>query len=123
MDAKIWFTLVLLSLPLNNRISTFQKEDLKIISGNCVQYSKIPPNYNANELSKITGINQKYFTSAIELVTGGKKKVYPINDQVFNHSFFDSFDFNPNRNVLLYIRIYEHNKRSIVIVERIKMKT
>lgn len=94
----------------------------KIINVVLIDVSKI--NLNTNEISKITGIEQSFFTTSIcfKSSDGSKKKCLPVNDKKFNYSYFNT-EIYPNfkdRKVKLYIDIYNYNDKEFLVISKIE---
>ncbi len=97
-----------------------QNESKLILEISNLSYSKIPPKYDVNLLSRITKFNAKYFTSAIGGTYDNKRIDYPINDKMFNHSFFNSFDYDPKRKVKLHIQKYSFENKVYFVAIKIE---
>jgi hypothetical protein len=104
----------------NCKSQTKQIQQYIIIEISNVSYSKIPPKYNLELLSEATKINKKSFSSAISGLSNNKTVDFPINDKVFNHEFFNGFDYNPQRKIKLYLQKYVFENKEYLIAVKIE---
>lgn len=116
---KLLLALITL-LNLSCKGQNIQNENKLIFEISNLSYSKIPPKYDINLLSRITNYNAKYFTSAIGGTYENKRIDYPINDKIFNHSFFNGFDYNPNRKAKLHIQKYTFENKEYFVAVKIE---
>ena len=111
---------ILLIVNINCKSQTMESREYIMIELSDVSYSKIPPKYNKVILSNATKINKKYFTSAIGGKSENKLIDFPINDMVFNHEFFNGFDYNPQRKIKLYLQKYVFENKEYLIAVKIE---
>lgn len=104
----------------NCKSQTIESNEYIIIELSNISYSKIPPKYNKALLSKVTKIRKEYFTSAIGGQNENKSIDFPINDLVFNHEFFNDFDYNQKRKVKIYLQKYLYENKEYLIAVKIE---
>jgi hypothetical protein len=86
-----------------------------------ISYGKLSQSADSlSLLTKATKINKKYFSSAVYTKDMNKTVCYPINDKVFNHEFFNDFDYNSQRKIKLYLQKYVFENKEYFIAVKIE---
>ena len=96
------------------------KNEIVVIEITNVNYGKISDNFDKVELSKITNIKKENFTSAISGIYLTEKVSYPINDLVFNHDFFNQFEYKEKQKLKLYLQKYQLKNKDILVAIKIE---
>lgn len=112
--------LLLLIFGLSCQSQTRTNFKSKIIETKQVAYGKISPNNDFKLLSEITGINKSQLTSSIYVRVNNNKKEIPINDNSFNHDFFNRYDYKSSKSVKIHIQSYETKTGEILIATKIE---
>ncbi len=114
--------LIAVCLILNTNCNSLRMDnkDYIIVELSNISYSKIPPKYNKVILSRASKISEKYFTSAIGGLSENKSIDFPINDKLFNHDFFNGFDYNPKKLNKLYLQKYVFENKEYLIAVKIE---
>lgn len=105
---------------INCKSQIVDDKEIIVIEVYDISYSKIPSKYDKVLLSKITNIDKKYFSSGISFTYKNKKIDYPINDILFNHEFFNGFDYNTQKKIKLYLQKYTFKKIEYFVAIKIK---
>jgi hypothetical protein len=105
---------------INCRSQTIENKKFIVIELSNISYSKIPPKYDIALLSEIAKISKKNFSSAISGQSENKLIDFPIDDRVFNHEFFNGFDYNPQRKIKLYLKKYTYRNEEYLIAVKIE---
>lgn len=117
---KTFFYIPYFLLLFNFSCKTLEtnKNNIITIEITNIDYGKISDKIDKVELSKATKIKKENFTSAISGTHMTKKVIYPINDNIFNHDFFNNFDYNQSRKLKLSLqRYYLKDKEFLVAVK------
>ena len=112
--------IILLVFCSNCKSQINTNEQYIIIELSNVSYGKIPPKYDKVLLSKITKNDSRNFSSAIGGQVGNEIVDCPINDKVFNHEFFNNFDYDLKRTIKLYIKKYIFKNKEYLIAVKVE---
>lgn len=118
MKTFFYISYFLLFANLSCKTHEINKNSIVTIEITNIDYGKISDKFDKIELSKITKVKKENFTSAISGIHMNKKVTYPINDIVFNHYFFNNFDYNQSRKLKLSLqRYYLKDKEFLVAIK------
>lgn len=122
MKTKILIFITCLLVNFSSKSQINNENHTKKIEVKLIDYGKISPKYNLKSLSKLTGIKQKMFTSSIYVYTNKGKKEIPIDDNVFNHDFFNNYKYEKNKIIIVHIKLFKTNKEKILIATKVEEK-
>jgi len=106
---------------LSSKSQVINNRNIKIIEFTGVGYGKLSQSPDRMSLlTKATKINKKYFSSAVYRKDTIGTICYPIDDRVFNHEFFNGFDYNPQRKIKLYLKKYTYRNEEYLIAVKIE---
>jgi|AntRauMFilla1563_2_1112583.scaffolds.fasta_scaffold13435_2 hypothetical protein len=115
----VLFTLTFLNISIGCKSKSVN--DLKIIEVHIVDYGKIHlDKTKIDKLSSITKINKKHFTSSIYYINEKNTIGIPINDKLFNHDFFNNYDYENNKKVKVYLKKYIYENKDYFIAIKIE---
>lgn len=120
MKKIFYITYLILFVSISCKSQEIIRSEIVVIEITNVNYGKISANFNKVKLSKIVNIKKEYFTSAISGVYLNKKVSYPINDSVFNHDFFNKFDYNEKKKLKLYLQKYQLKDKLFFVAIKIE---
>lgn len=84
-----------------------KQNKIEIIEVSILDYGKIHlTNSQILDLSNISKINKKYFTTSLYCYNGNDKINIPINDKLFNHEYFRNHSYDSIKKVKLFITKY-----------------
>lgn len=103
-----------------NQKLILKQNNALIIEITDINYSKIPPKYDKKLLSKITGLNQTFFSSGIEGLHKEKHIEFPINDKLFNHEYFNNYNYDKNKKAIIHLQKYIYKGQDYLIAIKIE---
>lgn len=94
---------------------------IEIIEISILDYGKIHlTNSQILDLSKISKVNKKYFTTSLYCYNGIDKINIPVNDKLFNHKYFTNHSYDSIKKVKLFTTKYSFEDKEYLVVIKIK---
>lgn len=72
------------------------------------------------KLSMATKLEIKQFSSSIYFSYNDKRYSIPINDKLFNHEYFNNYDYKINKKAILHLQKYDYNKEEYLVAIKIE---
>ncbi|SDI31590.1 hypothetical protein SAMN05421846_106107 [Chryseobacterium taeanense] len=98
-----------------------QYSDLSVLQLKVQDIGKVCLNSDEkSNLSKISNIKRKYFTSAIYTTVDGKNICFPINDKTFDYNYYKLNEDNIHtKEIKIFYKIFNVNNKEIKVVYKI----